>query len=802
MASMGWSQQSNDGALSVTINPDGNYSIGLPGSATAALTSGVAAKVDGHWLHSPDYPHHAVMHSANRGALGEAEVWVVTWTGWEGHPDLSYQLWAYSGKPLVEIQVTVRNGTGSAIHVEAIRSIDATGAYPELGGPAAEDRVLSDSFSEDRPAEKIHDLGEVIGNMHRGVGSQLIYNQRSHQSFFVGALTSDRFLTILRLHVDSPGENAHIASWDVDSTGTTEMELENSLRHSPDQDRIELSLPVAPGEHLASEALLLSVGRDYHAQLDAYGLVIREMHHARVSAPPLLGWWSWTAYYFGLNDATAMTNAEWEAQHLKKLGYNIFHIDEGYQYARGEYGTPDAHLFPQGIASLEYQIRGLGLTPGIWTAPFEVSERSWVYQNHSDWLVKNANGQPIHAGFVSREKEQLYVLDTTNPGAQEYLRQTYTKLTRQWQAHYIKMDFMDDSAIEGYYYKPNTTAMEAQRIGLQIIRDSVGPSVLLDKDGSVMLNPVGFVDYGRISQDTGHSFDRSRDAATGIAARYYMNRNFFVADPDAFTVSAQTIPDHARRRGGQPETLADAQVSIVLAAVSGGMLEIGDDLPALESEPERLGLIENQDLIDMVRLGRAARPLDLMDFAASDGQPSVFYLVESARQGILALFNWTERPTDHTIRLTDLGLSSGGHYAITDVLDPKTAVQKSARGIHIALPPRSVRLLKIIDERLAASSPAFVADHPDGGDAGSDMEFSVRETSGTPVLSCHWDFGDGVAMDGKHVTHAWTKPGDYAVHVAVAGLDASEAERHFTVRITGAVKTAFSPELNQRFEPH
>jgi alpha-galactosidase len=33
------------------------------------------------------------------------------------------------------------------------------------------------------------------------------------------------------------------------------------------------------------------------------------MHHARVAASVPLGWWSWTAYYFGLNEGAAMTNA-------------------------------------------------------------------------------------------------------------------------------------------------------------------------------------------------------------------------------------------------------------------------------------------------------------------------------------------------------------------------------------------------------------------------------------------------------------------------------------------------------------
>jgi hypothetical protein len=53
----------------------------------------------------------------------------------------------------------------------------------------------------------------------------------------------------------------------------------------------------------------------------------------------------------------------------------------------------------------------------------------------------------------------------------------------------------------------------------------------------------------------------------------------------------------------------------------------------------------------------------------------------------------------------------------------------------------------------------------------------------------------------KHVKYAFRKPGDYAVRVWAAGLDAREAEKQFTVHVTGAVKTLFTPELNRRFEP-
>jgi hypothetical protein len=579
------------------------------------------------------------------------------------------------------------------------------------------------------------------------------------------------------------------------------MEKENAVENSRPIDQVELRLPVAPGGELASETLAISTSGDYHRQLETYGSLIRTIHHARVSAPPLMGWWSWTAFYFGLNEGAALTNAQWEAEHLKRFGYDIFHIDEGYQYARGEYTIPDAHLFANGLGSLEHKVSGLGLTPGIWTAPFEVSERSSIFLQHPDWLVKNAQHQPIHAGFVVDGKDPLYILDVTNPAAQQYLRETYSKLVREWGVRYIKMDFMDDSAIEGYYYKPQTTAMEAQRIGLDIIRKAVGDDVLLDKDGSVLLNPVGYVDYGRTSQDTGHSFDASREAITGIAARYYMNRNFFVVDPDAFSVSTQRITDQSWHTGTAPLTLNDAKVSIALAAVSGGMLEIGDDLPSLENSPDRVALIENSDLIEMVRLGKASVPLDLMSYSSSDQLPSIFYLKESSRQSIVTLFNWTEKPRSKTVRLADLGLEATGKFAVTDVFD-QSALESTSGSLSIEQPAHSVTVLKVLDRQVRTDAPALAADCPQGGATGENLAFSARAEDTHPALAYHWNFGDGTHLDGARLTHAWTEPGDYEVHVTAAGLDNSHSEKNCTVRVTGHLPTVFDPAKNVRVQPN
>ncbi|MGH9526332.1 MAG: PKD domain-containing protein, partial [Terriglobales bacterium] len=474
---------------------------------------------------------------------------------------------------------------------------------------------------------------------------------------------------------------------------------------------------------------------------------------------------------------------------------------------RGEYTTANATQFPHGMWRLEHRIRGLGLIPGVWTAPFEVSARAWVYQHHPDWLLHDAHGQPILVGYVHGHVDPLYVLDTTNPGAQRYLRRTYRILTRQWGVRYIKLDFMDAAAVEGDYYRPGTTAIQAQRLGLRIIRQGVGPQVLLDKDGSLMLPPVGFVNEGRIAPDTGHSFAASRDAVTNIASRFYMNRNFFVADPDAFSVSRQIEPQQQWHESQSGLTRNEAQVQIVLAAMAGGMFEIGDDLPTLAAEPRRLALVENQQIIDLNRLGRSALPLDLMTFPLQDAAPSVFYLREDRRQAMLAVFNWTGHSTSHRIGLAQLGFPQGDRLRAYDVLDGDVPVAFAGGALRIrAQAPRSVRLIELDDAALPPRPPNVTAEAPAAAGAGQAITLQAHLAAGSPpAMSYRWDFGDGTSAAGPNARHTYTHAGTFSVTLTARGLagvqGARTAVRHLTIRVTGFPRTRFTLRQNRRYRP-
>lgn len=770
----------------MTAGSDGSILLqSLPG-ARARLRAESGAKINGVWVRSRQYPQHEVVKSNFQDDLGPGDQLTITHSGLAGKPDLLCAIRVYKNRPWGDFRLTVKNTTESPLKVADMRLLEASGEpLLDLGSPENDVRVLSDSYSEDTPVLRIHDLADK--GLHLGVGSQLVYNRSSHQSLLLGALTSDRWLTLLHLRVDRDDKgHPKISSYTVDSAGTTEVTSGKSLDPSRPQDHIELQLPVDPGEELSSEKVLFALGTDYHRQLEDYSEAIRVLHHARVNSPAPSGWWSFTAFYLGINQAVALTNAQYLATHLKDLGYNFVHIDEGYDYVRGEYTSVDASHFPDGMEAFSRKLAALGLKLGLWVAPFEVAERSFVYQNHPEWLVHNYQGEPIHLG------KGVYALDPTNPDAQAYLQHTYSVLAHRWGACYIKMDFMETSSVEGKYYRPNTTALEAERIGLQTIREAVGDDVMLDKDGSAMLVPVGIVDEGRISNDTEHSFVGSRDAASGIAARYYMNRNFFVSDPDAFCVSNHRSMD-PRWEELAPVTFDEAKVAIVLSALAGGMFENGDDLPSLATEPERLALLRNPDLLQMVRLGRAAVPLDLMSYQAEDQEPSIFLLREDRRQTMLAVFNWTGGARDHRWAPALLNLPESKWLAY-DVLDGNRQVEFRNGAIEVShQPPHSVRLIKLINSQIPAAAPTVTTQVPNQGKTGETIKMQATiDPNGVPPVACHWDFGDGTATDGASVAHAFTYAGTHKVRLTVVGVDGLDDVKEFQVSIRGEVLPALT----------
>ncbi len=168
----------------VTVYANGDYAIASPGKGGTVIRSDVEADVDGRVLKSSAYPQHTPAQAEFQDELGSGSLLTVTHTGLAGAPDLVCALRLYRDQAWGDIVVHVVNTTDRALSVQAIRTVHASDApVIDLGGVASADRILSDSYSEDRPQLAIRELGDARQGMHRAVGSQLIYQPPERRKF-------------------------------------------------------------------------------------------------------------------------------------------------------------------------------------------------------------------------------------------------------------------------------------------------------------------------------------------------------------------------------------------------------------------------------------------------------------------------------------------------------------------------------------------------------------------------------------------------------------------------------------------
>ena len=221
---------------------DGAYEILSRELQRRVLVSRVGAEINRQWVISSDYPHHETTAISFEDALGTGHALKVTFSGLTNKPDLVCTLHLYDDEPYGDVSVEVRTMNRS-INVQAIRDVDAVGKQLiDLGASEKDDRVLAETVSEN-PSMHIGSLAQAPHGDYFGVRSDLVYNLASKQSLLLSALTTNRFLTVSHLRVsrDAGGE-ARIASFTMDSTGTTKSILDRS-RILPDQ-QVQLSLPV------------------------------------------------------------------------------------------------------------------------------------------------------------------------------------------------------------------------------------------------------------------------------------------------------------------------------------------------------------------------------------------------------------------------------------------------------------------------------------------------------------------------------------------------------------------------------
>ncbi|MFN4080767.1 MAG: glycoside hydrolase family 36 protein, partial [Saprospiraceae bacterium] len=297
---------------------------------------------------------------------------------------------------------------------------------------------------------------------------------------------------------------------------------------------------------------------------------------AATSEAPALGWTSWYRYFNRLAYADLTRDLEAVAQ--SDLPFRYFQIDDGWQREVGDWRDTRPEMQP-GMADLARRIREAGLKPGIWFAPFVASRRSVLARQHPDWLLRDAGGRPVKAGWNPLWGGDFYALDISRPALREYLSGCLHIAADRWGYDFFKLDFLYAAALRP---EPERTRAQIMSEALEFLYAQLPRQTIL-ACGVPLGAGWGRCEYLRVSGDTHLSWRHRaaswighRERPDTLAAlhtnltRWGLGRGAWGHDPDVFV-----LRDHAQKL-----TPVQRQTLLSVNALLGDLLFCSDDLNA------------------------------------------------------------------------------------------------------------------------------------------------------------------------------------------------------------------------------
>jgi hypothetical protein len=514
----------------------------------------------------------------------------------------------------------------------------------------------------------------------------------------------------------------------VARTGGGEVAFLGEAVHAP-------PMTLRAGKSIGSNRFMLSVADNPYAALERYADAVGTVQDARTRSI-VNGWCSWFYSLDKVTEDEVLRNAAFAAEHLRDFGLEYVQVDDGYQRSLGDWQGNER--FPHGMQWLAERIKACGFKPGIWIAPYVISEQSEVFRDHPDWLVRRRDGSLQRVGNWDNESSaaaqaevvKRYCLDVTHPDAANWLRALFETIARRWGYEMIKIDFVAWSilAVERYH-DPTLSSAEVYRRGLAIMRAGAGDDCHILDCGPANTT-VGLIDSMRAEADINYGyaaaawkqyFEDPSCSAAAAAKRYYLHGRTWVTDVDHVCLDLLSIEQ--------------AQAAATLIAISGGNTISGDRL--VDLDPTKLEILKKI----MPCFGQAATPVDLLEADV----PTTFVLRVERPFGswsLVALFNPDLRAAvERRFSLRRLGLDPAGTYLAFDFWRQQL-VGEIKGDLAVSVAPGSVTLLAL---HAATGAPQLLSTSRHVTQGAIELE-DVRWNAGDAALS-------GVSIGPKDSEH-------------------------------------------------
>jgi len=306
----------------------------------------------------------------------------------------------------------------------------------------------------------------------------------------------------------------------------------------------------------------------------------------------ITGWCSWYNLYAAIDEPVILEHLAAAAAFRDKyrVPLDVFQIDDGFTPEMGDWLEVKPQ-FPRGMKPLLAEIAAAGFVPGLWIAPFMVGNRSRLYREHPDWVVKDRRtGGPLaQMAFYGefrwhKRSEEYYILDATHPDALDYIRCVFRTWAQDWGCRYFKTDFMlfgsehgPDTAV---WHEAGLSRIAIWRRMAGLIREEIGDATWLGC-GCPLWASVGYLNAVRIGRDIGVSWRGEHSAESllrDLVTRSHGAGILWQADPDCILLRDRF------------HELSDMQVrSLALyGGLAGGVLMTSDKLNELSEERAKL----------------------------------------------------------------------------------------------------------------------------------------------------------------------------------------------------------------------
>ncbi|MCR5295054.1 MAG: alpha-galactosidase [Lachnospiraceae bacterium] len=400
---------------------------------------------------------------------------------------------------------------------------------------------------------------------------------------------------------------------------------------------VSFSIEIQPGESVQTESIRVALvdAAKIGEEIEEFAERKAVLYGRRNARKPAV-FCTW--YYYGLSVTYEDVKTNLAIIKERKLPYDIFQVDEGWEVTLGEY-VPNAK-FPLPMKQVADEIRAAGYIPGIWSSPFVAHETASIWKKHPEWILKDKAGKPC---LFPMNDTVYYVFDITNPGTYDYFRELYRMFTFDWGYTYHKLDFTRAAVIyeDAAFFDRRVTLAQAYYRAVKAIREGMGEEAFFLMCGGLYDPIIGLVDAQRTGSDVLSMWSSTVNKGGKTAPytirqsflRYYMNR-WWANDPDALMIRKnETMERNSRLTLG---LLNDEEVktSVVNQFAGGGIMCQTEPLDKIPDER----LMEIRHILPV--MDTLVSPLDFLSGERFPGAMDVY--VKKTGVHCVCLVNWSD----------------------------------------------------------------------------------------------------------------------------------------------------------------